>query len=90
VPKQPLVDPAVATAQRLGALLVERRHAAGLSQEQVAVVAGISRNHLQLLEAGLSNRSGAPANPRLSTLIALAEALGTDVMALVGEVFGGE
>lgn len=74
-------------AQRLGALLSALRQERGLSQEDVAHAAGMSRNHLQLLEAGLSNRDGTPANPRLSTLISLAAALGTDVPTVVGVMF---
>lgn len=74
-------------AKRLGLLLMAARQERGLTQEQVVEEAGISRNHLQLLESGLSNRSGAPANPRLSTLVALADALGTDVPSLLSEVF---
>ncbi|MFV8308801.1 helix-turn-helix domain-containing protein [Mycobacteroides chelonae] len=74
-------------AKRLGLLLMAARQERGLTQEQVVEEAGISRNHLQLLESGLSNRSGAPANPRLSTLVALADVLGTDVPSLLSEVF---
>nr|WP_235684137.1 helix-turn-helix transcriptional regulator [Mycolicibacterium mageritense] len=53
----------------------------------MADAAGISRNHLQLLESGLGNRDGSPANPRLSTLQGLATVLGTDVPALVTAAF---
>lgn len=81
-------DPAAADlARRLGFLLAELRQERELTQEQVARAAGSSRNHLQLLESGLSNRSGAPANPRLSTLIVLAQVLGTDVPTMVRSVF---
>jgi hypothetical protein len=42
------------------------------------------------LESGLSNRkTRRPANPRLSTLVALSEVLGVSVPDLVGPVFGG-
>lgn len=74
-------------AQRLGLILSALRQEQGLSQEHVANEAGISRNHLQLLELGLSNRDGTPANPRLSTLVALADVLGTDVPSLVTAIF---
>jgi len=59
------------------ALRVRRqRERAGLTQEIVAERVGISRNHYQLLESGLSDRAkSTPANPRLSTLLALAAAL---------------
>ncbi|MHB8341665.1 MAG: helix-turn-helix transcriptional regulator [Mycobacteriales bacterium] len=55
------------------------RLAAGLSQEGLAYAAGLSRNHVQLLERGVG---GAP-NPRLRTLYALADALGCKVIDLL-------
>jgi len=73
----------------LGQRLATLREARGLSQDEVALAAGISRNHYQLLENGLGVRkTRSPANPRLSTLIALSEVLGTTVPDLLGEVFG--
>ncbi|MFF2087585.1 helix-turn-helix domain-containing protein [Nocardia sp. NPDC058176] len=73
----------------LGERLAALRAVRGLSQEEVAHAAGISRQHYQLLENGWGVRSTkAPANPRLSTLIALSEVLGTSVPDLVGEMFG--
>lgn len=81
-------DPsAIDLARRLGSLLAALRQERKLTQEQVAESAGISRNHLQLLETGLSNRNGTPANPRLSTLVALSDVLGTDVPSMMREVF---
>lgn len=77
MPADDALDPAA--AQALGLLL--QRHRADLqwTQEQVAVEAGISRQHYQLLERGLSNRySETPANPRLSTLLSLMEVLRID------------
>ncbi len=60
-----------------------------MSQEQVANSAGINRNHYQLLESGLSDRAkNTPANPRLSTLVALCAVYGTTVPDLVIDVFG--
>lgn len=60
------------------------RKAAGLTQEQVAERAGISRNHYQLYESGLSDRAkNLPANPMLSTLLDLADALGCDITDIV-------
>lgn len=65
-------------AEALGQRLAELRQARGLTQENVAQAAGISRNHYQLLEYGLGQRGDRkPANPRLSTLIALSNVLGT-------------
>ncbi|WP_093180273.1 helix-turn-helix domain-containing protein [Sanguibacter gelidistatuariae] len=62
----------------------DRRDAVGLTQEKAAERAGLSRNHYQLLESGLSDRAKkTPANPTLSTLIDLAHALGCKVGDLV-------
>ncbi|KLO26949.1 hypothetical protein ABW16_18145 [Mycolicibacter heraklionensis] len=75
-------------AEALGRTLAELRQERGLTQETVAEAAGISRNHYQLLEYGLGKRDGRkPANPRLSTLVALSEVLGTTVPALINTVF---
>lgn len=55
-----------------------------MSQETVAQAAGISRNHLQVIEMGLSDRtSKKPWNPHLSVLIALCDALGVGVAAVI-------
>lgn len=84
---QPQLDRRVAEA--LGRRFRDLREVAGLSQEQVANLAGINRNHYQLLETGLSDRAkNTPANPRLSTLVALCDVYGTTVPDLVIEVFG--
>lgn len=75
---------ALALAERLR----ELRAARGLTQEQVAQAAGMDRNHYQLLESGLSDRrKKTPANPRLSTLVALCEIYETTVPELVVDVF---
>ncbi|MFF2087584.1 helix-turn-helix domain-containing protein [Nocardia sp. NPDC058176] len=73
----------------LGEHLAALREAKGLTQEEVALAAGISRQHYQLLEVGLRARKPrTPANPRLSTLVALSEVLGTTMPDLIDEVFG--
>lgn len=73
----------------LGRRLQQLREARGLTQEEVAHAAHISRNHYQLLENGWGVRkTRAPANPRLSTLVALSEVLGTTVPDLIDEMFG--
>ncbi|WP_446225786.1 helix-turn-helix domain-containing protein [Nocardia sp. IBHARD005] len=73
----------------LGQHLAFLRESRGLTQEAVANAAGISRNYYQLLESGWGVRkTKAPANPRLSTLIGLSEALGTTVPDLVDVMFG--
>lgn len=53
--------------------LVNARIAAGLSQDALAVRAGVSRMTLQRTESGKND-------PRLSTLLVLARSLGMDVM----------
>ena len=78
--------------RRLADALAERlrtlRAPTGLSQEQVAHEAGLHRNHYQLLESGLSDRKKkTPANPRLSTLVALCRVYETTVPDLVIDVF---
>ncbi|WP_144797116.1 helix-turn-helix transcriptional regulator [Microbacterium paludicola] len=60
--------------ERLGAQLHRRRIAEGMSQETVAYRAGITRFTYQSYEKGKS-QSGAPANPSLRSVIALAEVL---------------
>lgn len=63
-------------SQQLGTHIARLRVAKNLSQQALAEAVGISTNHLQLLESGLSDRAKqTPANPRLSTLIALSRAL---------------
>ncbi|ACZ29816.1 transcriptional regulator, XRE family [Xylanimonas cellulosilytica DSM 15894] len=80
-------DTALAFAMRLRDL----REAAELTQERAAERARMSRNHYQLLEAGYSDRTKrSPVNPRLSTLLDLAAALGCTVAELVyGLPLGG-
>lgn len=73
-------------AKQLGAVLQELRHARGLSQESLAYQAGITKNQLQLIEAGRSTgRKGeaGPSNPRMSTLAGLADVLGVSVNELL-------
>ncbi len=57
----------------LGSALRDARHAAGLSQDDVAARAGVSRMTVQRTEAGL-------IDPRLSTFSVMARALGLDLM----------
>ena len=74
-------------ARALGLRLQKLRHRVGRTQERVAADAGLSRNHYQLLERGLSDRAhGTPSNPRLSTLIALSVALETSVAELLIDI----
>jgi transcriptional regulator with XRE-family HTH domain len=60
----------------LGARLAQRRKDLGLPQDRLAEAVGISRVQLQNIERGWSDRAKqTPANPRLSTLVALCRAL---------------
>ncbi len=63
-----------ALASTFAKTLIARRKELGLTQEQVALDAGVDRNHYQLMEHARSDRkTNSPANPRLSTLIKLAK-----------------
>lgn len=73
-------------AKQLGAVLLQLRNASGLSQEALAYQAGITKNQLQLIEAGRSTgrkNDAGPSNPRMSTLSGLADVLGTTVGELL-------
>jgi transcriptional regulator with XRE-family HTH domain len=66
-----------AVAVQLGTQIRELRESRRLTQEKLADEVGLTRNHIQLLESGLSDRAkNSPTNPRLSTLLALSQALG--------------
>lgn len=69
-------------AQRLATSLRRAREAAGLSQEQVAYRAGLTRYTYQKYEKGES-RPGSPANPTLRTLLALSQVLGIAVEVII-------
>lgn len=74
----------VERAEALGAYLRKLRLARGMTQEELSSASGIDRNHYQLLEGGISNRSiQAPANPTISTLYGIAEVLEIDITELV-------
>ncbi|NNG19383.1 helix-turn-helix transcriptional regulator [Naumannella sp. ID2617S] len=66
----------------LGVKVRTHREAQGLTQEQLAEAAGISRNQVQNIELNRNNQAGA-GNPRLDTVYALARALRVDVGYLV-------
>jgi transcriptional regulator with XRE-family HTH domain len=75
-------------AQALGDALRRLRLQSGLSQESLAHQAGITKNQLQLLEAGRS--SGAkdttgPSNPGIKTLDGLAEVFGIPISKVLSE-----
>lgn len=65
-------------ANRLGVVLRTARKDRGFSQEKLAFAAGITKNQMQLLEAGrASGRKGETggSNPQMATLYGLAKAL---------------
>ncbi len=66
----------------LGTNLHRARITKGLSQERAAHAAGISTFTYRKLEKGESN-PGTPANPRLRTLVALAEVLDLEIFDLL-------
>lgn len=72
-------------AQRFGAGLKVLRLAHQLTQEQFAYRAGVTKNQVQLLEAGRgSGKAGSdsPANPTLATVTGLASGLDMTVAEL--------
>lgn len=69
-------------AQRLATALRRAREGAGLSQEQVAYRAGLTRYTYQKYEKGES-RPGTPANPTLRTMLALSQVLEVTVASLI-------
>lgn len=77
-----------ACAARLGASVRQLRRERGLSQETLAYRAGITKNQLQLIEAGRGSgaigRPG-PSNPKMSTLAGLASILSVTVAQLLAD-----
>ncbi len=65
-------------ARTLGIEMQRRRIEAGLTQEQLAHLAGLTRTHYQQIERGIW-RLGAPANPSLKVLARLAQVLRVQV-----------
>jgi transcriptional regulator with XRE-family HTH domain len=64
--------------QRFGKQLQRLRTSRGLTQEQLAVTAGLTRTFVTRMELG-------QYDPSLSTLVRLAKALRVSVMELLGE-----
>lgn len=71
-----------AYSQRFATSLRSARQRAGLSQEDVAYRAGLTRYTYQKYEKGES-RPGSPANPTLRTILALSQVLETAVTNLI-------
>lgn len=61
-----------------GAALRKARHAAGLSQEQLGLEAGVQRNFISLIETGQNQ-------PTIGTISKLARALGMKASELVAK-----
>ena len=77
-----------ASAKRFGATLRRLREQHDLSQESLAFQAGVTKNQVQLIEGGrASGRRDAfgPSNPRLSTLVGLADVLSMSVSDMLGQ-----
>ncbi|XCB29953.1 helix-turn-helix transcriptional regulator [Arcanobacterium hippocoleae] len=73
-------------AKSLAKTIRKRREELHLSQEQVAYKASIDRSHYQIIEAGLANRkTRTPANPRLNTLLQIADTLDCSIIDLLKE-----
>lgn len=72
--------------QELAVRLRRSRHAIGLSQEDVAHRANLSRFIYRQYEQGESRR-GTPANPSLRAVIAIAQVLGVSIAELLPDSF---
>ena len=72
-----------ALAREMGLRLQRLRAERGLSQERTAHLAGISAYTYQKFEKGES-KPGTPMNPRLLTLLALAEVFEVKLRDIVG------
>ena len=71
-----------AYVQELGDQVHDVRMTRGMSQEQVAYAAGLTRYTFQRLERGLGTNAS-PANPTLFTLVSVAGALDVGVEDLL-------
>ena len=70
---------AVRSEERFAANLRRRRHAAGLSQEALGAACDLHRTEISLLER-------AAREPRLSTIVKLAKALGVPPAELLAGI----
>ena len=75
-------DPWTDFARELGARMLRARAAKKMSQEQVAHAAGLATFTYRKLEKVEAN-PGTAANPRLRTLVALADVLGVTLSELI-------
>lgn len=77
-----------ASAKRLGTTLRQLRQERGLTQESLAFRAGVTKNQVQLIEAGRSSgrrEAVGPSNPRLKTLSGIADVLEIDMSVMLAE-----
>lgn len=74
-----------AAALELGKRIRVARKDLSLTQESLAYQAGITKNQVQLIEAGRGSarEDGPPSNPRLTTLFGLAEVLKVSPASLI-------
>ncbi len=64
-----------------------RRESLGMTQEQLSLASGVNRSTIQDLESGHSDhKSERPANPRMMTILRLADALDLPVSELLEPV----
>lgn len=73
-------------ATRLGSAISALRTSKGMSQESLAHAAGITKNQVQLIEAGKASGrkdDSGSSNPRITTLVGLADALETSAAELL-------
>jgi transcriptional regulator with XRE-family HTH domain len=70
------VQPTVGTKWAFGLVLRESRKFAGLSQEQLAVKAGLDRSFLSMVERGIQS-------PNIVVLFRIAEVLGVPAAELI-------
>ena len=75
-PKLPAPFDWTAYAREIGLRVRTVREVRGLTQENLAHAAGISRNQVQNLERNRTSAPGQPANPTVETLFRIAWALG--------------
>ncbi|MFJ4175262.1 helix-turn-helix domain-containing protein [Microbacterium sp. NPDC089696] len=76
-------------AERFGGVVRALRKESGLTQEMLAARVGITKNQLQLIEAGRSasskNTEAGPSNPRMTTVVGIASAFDLSVEQLMAE-----
>ena len=71
--------PGIDLSRRFGRAVRRRREKAGVSQEELAHRAGVTRNHISLLERGLRN-------PTLNVVAMIASGLRTSLLALIRDL----